>query len=461
MDRPAALGTRLLEEAAAAGAAAADVFMKFSRAREMTMPEGSVGHSLERGVALRVFMPDGRSALAATTLTRGADRQTGTPSRERAAVPIRSLTRRAVAAATNGAPGSLIALPRSEGGNGRGLGLLDPDVEGPSETLLEIADQIYGLASGLSPNCAASVRLQTVASSVHLYNSAGFEGSFRQTLARLDLTLSGAHEGRHAATRVVRASRSLRGLAADLAVADAASLLEERMAPRLPPSGIHTILLAPRAAAEILAAVAGWLSQGRWDEELESGWGAGPRRGARVASAAISLTDDGRLPGGVASSPFDGEGTRTRRTVLIERGVLREILRDLRAGSGGGGSTGNGIRASFRDAPELRPTNLFVNPGHQQPGDLIGSVSQGIRISTLGRLPPLKSLETPFTVPFTGRWIHNGRPGTPLGGGYLAGNLKEILQQIEAAAADLTFFHRRGSYGVPTLLVKRAPVRSI
>jgi PmbA protein len=187
---------------------------------------------------------------------------------------------------------------------------------------------------------------------------------------------------------------------------------------------------------------------------------ATPDPGTRALPEAITLTDDGRLPGGVASSPFDGEGTRTRRTILVERGILRETPRDLAAGSGGSGSTGNGIRASFREAPHLGLTNLFVNPGHVPPSELLGSIREGILISTLGRLPRSRTLETPFAVPFTGRWIHRGAPGASLGGGYLAGTLCEVLREIESAGSDLLFTHRRGSFGTPSLLLRRAPVRS-
>jgi len=169
------------------------------------------------------------------------------------------------------------------------------------------------------------------------------------------------------------------------------------------------------------------------------------------------MLDDGRIPGGVASAPFDGEGCRTQRTVVIERGVVREFLRDL---TGDEGSTGNGVRASFREPPELKTSNFFIKPGTASPSELIASLKQGIRITTLGRLPRLTGPETAFAVPFTGRWIEGGRLGAPLAGGYLAGTAREILAEIEAAAADLTFFQRGGSFGAPSLLLRRAPIRS-
>jgi PmbA protein len=174
----------------------------------------------------------------------------------------------------------------------------------------------------------------------------------------------------------------------------------------------------------------------------------------------LTLMDDGRLPGGVASAPFDGEGTRTQRTSVVERGVVRETPKDLQSGGGARGSTGNGVRASFREPPSLRTTNFFVRPGAAPAEEIVSSVRQGIHISALGRLPNLTSVSSPFTVPFSGRWIDAGSQGSPLAGGYLASNLRELLSEVETVGADLCFSHRGGSFGAPTLHLRRAPVRS-
>jgi PmbA protein len=456
---PDAIAEACLSAAREAGCASADVFIKDSVSREATFPEASLKHAAERGIALRAFLPDGRSGIAAGTLPDApASAASGEEPSAAAADLAARLVRRAVEAAACSTPSDLPDLPGPCGADGRGLGLFDPDIEGPPEELLEAAAQIEDLAARASRGAAADVRLLAVASATRLANSAGFSGSFRQTLARLDLALAGRREGARAATRVVRAARSLRGLAAGEAAAEAVALLEERTAPRLAPSGIHQVLLAPRAAAELAAALSSWLA--RAAGAIPGSAGSALRRGEKVATRAVTVTDDGRLPGGVASAPFDGEGTRTRRTLLVDRGIVQEFLRDLAAGRGGAGSTGNAVRASYREAPALRPTNLFIHPGAAPPADLLASVRRGIWVSALGRIPPLPGPDAPFAVPFTGRWIHGGKVEAPIGGGLLAGTLREVLLEIEAAGSDLTFSHRRGSFGAPSLLVRRAPVRS-
>ncbi len=449
-----------LDEAVGRGAIAADLLTKESRARETTLPHGASGESVERGLALRVFLPDGRSAFGALTL-REVTFAEGTPPAADSVETLRSLARRTVAAASLSAERALPGLPGGAGADGRGLGLFDPDLDAPLDSFLQSAEEIRGLASAATGNNLRQLRLQGVVSAVRLWNTSGFEGSYRQTLARLDLTLSGEGDESPSATRTVRASRSLRGLSPDSAAAEAAALLEERREPRVPPSGIHTVLLAPAAAAELVAALAGMLGQAK---HRSAGGDAGEESrvhpGERVASHAVTLSDDGRLPGGVASAPFDGEGTVTRRTLIVDRGVVVDLLRDLTSEGGKSGSTGNAVRGSFRDPPLLGPTNMFINPGAASPVELQASIRQGLRVSALGRIPPLRDPDTPFAVPFSGRWIQAGRPEAPLAGGWLAGTLRELLCEVDSAGSDFAFTHRRGSFGAPSLLIKRAPVRS-
>jgi PmbA protein len=439
------------------------VYVKDSASREVMAPARFTGRSSERGIALRFFDREGRSSLAAATFPAGdemaRDLRGGEPPSGASRRLAIALARRAAEAAAFASPSAPRRMPGTWSADGRGLGLFDPDIEKPPEDLLETAEEIRSRASEQGRTFEAHVHLIATTSSVHLANSAGFSGSYRQTLARLDLTLEALEGGRSAAARVVRTARSLRGLAADSAAAEGLALMEEGLAPEIPPSGIHEIILAPRAAAELVAAISAWFTAGIRAQPGDSRPLA-PSRGERIGAAPLTILDDGRLPGGVASSPFDGEGVPTRRTVAVERGIVREILRDLDSETEGEESTGNGVRASFREAPSLRPTNFFIKPGAASPSDLLASIRQGIRISSLARIPPLRGPDTAFAVPFSGRWIEGGRLGAPLGGGYLAGTAREILAEVESVAGDLAFFHRSGSFGAPSLLIRRAPIRS-
>ena len=92
------------------------------------------------------------------------------------------------------------------------------------------------------------------------------------------------------------------------------------------------------------------------------------RLGDELASPAYVLADDGIDPGGLASAPFDGEGTPRERTPLIADGKLLAYLHDsYTARRGGARSTGNASRSSYRSAPSVSPSNLVLEPGRAHP----------------------------------------------------------------------------------------------
>src|SRR5207247_1531347 len=108
---------------------------------------------------------------------------------------------------------------------------------------------------------------------------------------------------------------------------------------RKPPTGRMPVMLVPFAAASFL----GVLTSGLSAESVLKGRSlfAG-RVGERVASEHVQLVDDGRELAGPGAEPFDGEGIPTRRTPLIEGGVLRGFLHNTYTATRmGASSTGN------------------------------------------------------------------------------------------------------------------------
>src|SRR4029453_295239 len=102
-------------------------------------------------------------------------------------------------------------------------------------------------------------------------------------------------------------------------------------------------------------------------------WAFSGRIGERVASPGVTVVDDGAMDERRGSLTIDDEGTPTRRTVLIENGILRGYLQDrLNARLMGMEPTGNGRRESFAHAPMPRMTNTFMLAGKDEPEELVG-----------------------------------------------------------------------------------------
>ncbi|MBI4715905.1 MAG: TldD/PmbA family protein, partial [Nitrospirae bacterium] len=89
----------------------------------------------------------------------------------------------------------------------------------------------------------------------------------------------------------------------------------------------------------------------------------GGRLGERIAPESLTVIDDGTLPGGLGSKPFDGEGVPTQKTVVVDQGILTHYLTDSYSGRKlklpSTGNAGRGIG----DPPSVSPTNFYLAPG--------------------------------------------------------------------------------------------------
>ena len=191
--------------------------------------------------------------------------------------------------------------------------------------------------------------------------------------------------------------------------------------------------------------------------------------GERVGSKGLTAVDDGTLSGRRGSMRFDDEGTPTQRTVLIEKGILKEYMWDLtEARRMGRTSTGNGRRQSFRHMPMPRMTNTFITAGQYEKDEVIASIRKGLFANKLGGgQVEIGRGDYVFTV-VEGWLIEAGHLTYPVRGATLVGNGPETLRQIDMIADDEALDPGRGmcgkgqsvrvSVGQPTLRVPRLTV---
>ena len=212
------------------------------------------------------------------------------------------------------------------------------------------------------------------------------------------------------------------------------------------------VVLDPWAASSFLGVLAGALSA----EEVQKGRSLfADRVGETVAADLFTLVDDGRLPDGPGSAPFDDEGVPTGRTPLIEGGVLRGFLHNAQtAARAGAASTGNAGRAGYRSVPGVSPTNLVVGQGTQDPAALLREAGRAVYVQDVtGVHSGASAVSGEFSVGATGLRVEGGSLAEPLREMTIASTLEEVLRSIRAVGADLRFFPGGGAIGTPTLLV--------
>jgi PmbA protein len=176
--------------------------------------------------------------------------------------------------------------------------------------------------------------------------------------------------------------------------------------------------------------------------------------GAQIGSALLTVIDDGTIPGALGSKPFDGEGLATRRKTIVEQGTLQSYLLDSYSGRKlGMASTGNASR-SVGESPGVAPANFYLSAGKHSPEEIIGSVKQGFYVTELIGFG-VNMITGDYSRGAAGLWIENGELAYPVEEVTIAGNLKDMFQNIDMVGNDLEM---RGRICAPTVKISRMTV---
>jgi len=176
--------------------------------------------------------------------------------------------------------------------------------------------------------------------------------------------------------------------------------------------------------------------------------------GERIASEKLTVIDDGTIPGLFGTSPFDDEGVPTRRTVVIENGVLRSyLLNTYTARKLGLTTTGNASRGLAGNAG-VGNGNLYIEKGAASPEQLIAGIRDGFYVTELMGFGA-NIVTGDYSRGASGLWIRNGELAFPVSEVTIAGTLQQMLLNLEAVGADFEF---RGSMAAPTLVVAEMTV---
>jgi TldD protein len=162
--------------------------------------------------------------------------------------------------------------------------------------------------------------------------------------------------------------------------------------------------------------------------------------GERVASPLITVVDDPTLPQKRGSYAFDDEGVPSRKTVLVQEGILKRYLYDrLTALKDGVESTGNGRRESYQQKPIPRMSNTLIVPGKTKPEEIVRSVEKGLFVKKMGG-GQVNTVNGDFVFEVSeGYLIEKGRVAEPVRGAILTGNGPQILKDIDMVGDDLGF----------------------
>lgn len=197
-------------------------------------------------------------------------------------------------------------------------------------------------------------------------------------------------------------------------------------------------------AAGLVSGYAVYRQQSCWADQL----------GEIVASELVSVIDDGRVPGGLGSKPFDGEGLPTRRKSVIDRGRLTTWLLDSYSGRKlGMASTGNASRG-VGSSPGVGSTNLWIEPGDQSLDEIIADTERGLLVTELMGMG-FNPVTGDYSRGAAGLWIENGEIAYPVEEITIASNFKAMMKGVDRVGSELLWL---GSIASPALRIDRMTV---
>jgi PmbA protein len=355
-----------------------------------------------------------------------------------------------LAAITTGDPHAGLPDPEELGSIPGDLQLYSPDVEG-LETALKIdtAKRAEEAALSADPRISNSegASFDTHTGRHVFANSRGFAGEYRSSYCSLS-TVPVARDGESMERDYWDSiARGFAGLESPELVGRTAA---GRALRRLNAVKVETrkapVVFEPRTARSLLdnlfEAVHGTLIYR--NESYLAG-----KLGQKVAHENVTVIDDGTIPGLFGTSPFDDEGVPSRRTVVIERGVLKNyLLNTYAARKLGMKTTGNASRGLTGNAG-IGHGNFYLQKGVQPPEQILAGVSDGFYVTEL--LGSGVNIVTgDYSRGAAGLWIRDGELAFAVSEVTIAGNLRDMLMNLEVVGTDLEF---RGSMAAPTLKI--------
>lgn len=301
--------------------------------------------------------------------------------------------------------------------------------------------------------------ISTGSSEVRIVNSKGLNKSFRSNLAAAVLVPVAEENGRMYSGLSERVVSDFSKIDLDEMASEAADDALSYVGAVPLKTGQTPIVFKPGVMSELLACFSGIFNA----ENAQKGYSKlYHKEGEKIAADCVTLIDDPLYPGGLANAPFDAEGVPVYTKNVLEKGVLKTLLYNLKtAKKDGVKTTGNASRASYKSSVSISPYQFYLMPSETPKKELFKAADGGVYVTEISGLHAGANLITgDFSLSAKGFKIEKGEQGTPLEQFILTGNFYDLLKSITMVGDDLKFEAPSGSgcFGSPTVFVPKMTV---
>ncbi len=421
--------TQMLDNMVPAGADDADLYIEQSTSESLALEEGRVKHvsaSTRQGIGARVIRGEVSGHAYTDRLENPA---------------LMDCARAARAIAESGSKSNSVSIHTDQPQHqlyrpvNPALTASMPERKALLEKLDRLARSIDPRVKQVFANVSASFK------SVHLVRMDGTLLSDHRPLVRLNVSVVVEQNGKRETGSAGGGGRFdlahlLTGNEAERLTREAVRLALLNLDAIAAPAGPMPVVLGPGWPGVLLHEAIGHGLEGDFNRKGSSAFSG--RIGERVAAAGVTVVDDGTMPERRGSLNMDDEGTPTRRTTLIENGILTGYMQDRQnARLMGMEPTGNGRRESYAHPVLPRMTNTFMLAGHDDPQEILSSLKYGLyAVNFGGGQVDITSGKFVFTTS-EAYLVENGEIKAPVKGATLIGNGPDVLTRVSMIGHDL------------------------
>ncbi len=280
--------------------------------------------------------------------------------------------------------------------------------------------------------------VETSKANVRIVNTYGMDRSYTENICVVQAEVNAEENGSVASGGYMVYDRDVNAIDIDAVAQEAVSRTISRLNASSIPSGKYRVVLHHDALVSLLGVFSSIFSA----ESAQKGMSLlKDKLGECIAAPCVTITDDPLLPTGPNSRPFDAEGVASKAHVVVENGVFRTFLHNLKtAYKDGVETTGNAGKAGYSSAVHVKPSNFFFAKGEKTFDELLADVGEGLVVTSVSGLHAgANAVSGDFSLLSKGYTIKDGKRDKSVEQITVAGNFYELLKNIRAFADDLTF----------------------
>lgn len=324
------------------------------------------------------------------------------------------------------------------------LNAIDPDIKIERVKAMEKAIKAYDERIDKT----ARNMVQTGRHTIRIVNSYGMDRSFTEDTCVMYGQATAKQEGHISTGFSGKGGRSFEILDARVIGAEVAKSAIDKLGAEQIPSGLYRVVIHRDAMVDLLGTFNGIFSAEKAQKGLSLLKG---RLGEKIAADCVSIVDDPLLLDGLDARPFDAEGVPSKAHTVVENGVFKTFLHNLKtAHKDGVETTGNASKAGYASAVFVSPSNFYIKSGSKSFDELLSDMGEGVVITDVAGLHAgANAVSGDFSLLSKGYTVKNGKRDKAVEQITVAGNFYEMLKNVRALGDDLDF--PIGSMGSPSI----------